>query len=30
MQMELVSYPKGKAYEKDTDRRLWHPAYPEK
>jgi catechol 2,3-dioxygenase-like lactoylglutathione lyase family enzyme len=28
MQCELVSYPGGKAYEKDTDRRLWHPAHP--
>ena len=28
MQLELVSYPKGKAYEKETDRRLWHPAHP--
>lgn len=30
MQMELVSYPKGKGYEKDTDMRLWHPAFPER
>lgn len=30
MQMELVSFPDGKGYEKDTDRRLWHPAFPEK
>lgn len=29
MQLELVSFPKGKGYEKDTDRRLWHPARPE-
>ena len=28
MQFELVSYPQGKGYEKETDRRLWHPAYP--
>lgn len=28
MQLELVSYPQGKAYEKDTPRRLWHPAHP--
>ena len=28
MQLELVSYPKGKAYERDTHRRLWHPARP--
>ncbi len=30
MQLELVSYPDGKAYEKETDRRLWHPARPNK
>lgn len=30
MQFELVSYPGGKGYEKETDRRLWHPAHPEK
>ena len=30
MQLELVSYPQGKAYEKDTDRHLWHPAYPDR
>ena len=28
MQLELVSYPRGKAYERDTNRRLWHPARP--
>jgi len=29
MQLELVSYPEGKAYEKSNgDRRLWHPALP--
>lgn len=28
MQLELVSYPDGKGYEKDTDQRLWHPALP--
>jgi catechol 2,3-dioxygenase-like lactoylglutathione lyase family enzyme len=28
MQFELVSYPNGKGYEKDTDRRLWNPAHP--
>jgi catechol 2,3-dioxygenase-like lactoylglutathione lyase family enzyme len=28
MQFELVSYPQGKGYEKETDRRLWHPAHP--
>ena len=29
MQLELLSFPNGKAYEQDTDRRLWHPAYPQ-
>jgi catechol 2,3-dioxygenase-like lactoylglutathione lyase family enzyme len=29
LQMELVSFPNGKGYEKDTPRRLWHPAHPE-
>ncbi|MCM2252668.1 MAG: VOC family protein [Ramlibacter sp.] len=28
MQLELVSYPRGKAYERDTPRRLWHPGRP--
>ena len=28
MQMELVSYPGGKAYEKDTKGRLWSPLKP--
>lgn len=28
MQLELVSFPHGKGYEKDTERRLWHPARP--
>lgn len=28
MQLELVSFPGGKGYEKETDRRLWHPARP--
>lgn len=28
MQLELVSFPHGKAYERETDRRLWHPAEP--
>ena len=28
MQCELVSFPNGKGYEKDTSRRLWHPATP--
>ncbi len=26
--MELVSSPNGKGYEKNTERRLWHPARP--
>lgn len=26
MQLELVSFPGGKQYEKETSRRLWHPA----
>jgi len=30
MQMELVSFPNGKAYEKTTALRLWHPAFPDK
>jgi catechol 2,3-dioxygenase-like lactoylglutathione lyase family enzyme len=29
MQLELVSFPNGKGYEKETVRRLWHPARPE-
>jgi catechol 2,3-dioxygenase-like lactoylglutathione lyase family enzyme len=28
MQCELVSFPHGEGYEKDTDRRLWHPTHP--
>lgn len=28
MQFELVSYPNGKAYEKDATTLLWHPARP--
>jgi catechol 2,3-dioxygenase-like lactoylglutathione lyase family enzyme len=28
MQFELVSFPNGKGYEKDTTKRLWHPAKP--
>ena len=28
MQMELVSFPQGKAYEKHSAIRLWHPAQP--
>ncbi len=30
MQLELVSYPEGKAYEREFDGRLWHPAYPDR
>ena len=30
MQLELVSYPAGKGYEKETPARLWHPAFPSK
>jgi catechol 2,3-dioxygenase-like lactoylglutathione lyase family enzyme len=29
MQLELVSFSQGKAYEKTTERRLWHPAKPQ-
>jgi len=29
LQCELVSYPRGKGYEKQTKDRLWHPAHPE-
>ncbi|MBL4826861.1 MAG: hypothetical protein JKY66_03975 [Spongiibacteraceae bacterium] len=29
MQLELVSYPKGKQYEHDYELLLWHPAYPD-
>jgi glyoxylase I family protein len=28
MQLEIVSYPNGKAYEADSDLRLWHPREP--
>ena len=28
MQLELVSFPHGKAYEKEYSGRLWHPARP--
>jgi catechol 2,3-dioxygenase-like lactoylglutathione lyase family enzyme len=28
MQLELVSYPNGKAYEESTSSRLWHPGNP--
>jgi len=30
MQFELVSFPDGKGYERDTAARLWHPAHPER
>lgn len=30
MQLELVSYPCGKGYEREASRHLWHPAYPER
>jgi catechol 2,3-dioxygenase-like lactoylglutathione lyase family enzyme len=29
MQLELVSYPNGKNYEKEFSGRLWHPAFPD-
>jgi catechol 2,3-dioxygenase-like lactoylglutathione lyase family enzyme len=29
MQFELVSFPEGKAYEKQAAVRLWHPGHPE-
>lgn len=29
LQMELVSYPAGKAYEAGAAVRLWHPAHPD-
>ena len=28
MQFELVSFPEGKAYERDAETLLWHPAQP--
>jgi catechol 2,3-dioxygenase-like lactoylglutathione lyase family enzyme len=28
MQLELVSYPQGKAYERTAARQMWHPANP--
>jgi glyoxylase I family protein len=28
MQLELVSFPDGKAYEAEADTLLWHPAHP--
>ncbi|HRQ01184.1 MAG TPA: VOC family protein, partial [Terrimesophilobacter sp.] len=30
MQFELVSFPNGKAYEKDAPVLLWHPVQPER
>lgn len=30
LQMELVSYPNGKAYEAGAATRLWHPRHPER
>jgi catechol 2,3-dioxygenase-like lactoylglutathione lyase family enzyme len=30
MQLELVSYPGGKGYERETTARLWRPASPER
>jgi catechol 2,3-dioxygenase-like lactoylglutathione lyase family enzyme len=30
LQLELVSFPDGKAYEKDAESLLWHPAHPAK
>ncbi len=30
MQLEIVSYPKGKAYEKEFKARLWNPTKPAK
>jgi muconolactone delta-isomerase len=30
MQMEMVSYPHGMAYEKDFAGRMWHPSFPNK
>ncbi len=29
LQFELVCFPDGKGYERETDRRLWHPAFPD-
>ena len=29
MQFELVSFPEGKAYEREARTRLWHPAHPQ-
>lgn len=30
LQLELVSFPSGKAYEADASIRLWHPGHPER
>ena len=30
MQMEMVSYPRGMAYEKDFATRMWHPSFPDR
>lgn len=30
LQFELVSFPEGKAYEREAERLLWHPAHPER
>ena len=30
MQFELVSFPAGKDYERDSAARLWHPAHPDR
>jgi len=30
LQLELVSYPRGKAYERETPSRLWDPRHPER
>jgi len=30
LQLELVSFPAGKGYERAMSRRLWHPVYPER
>jgi catechol 2,3-dioxygenase-like lactoylglutathione lyase family enzyme len=30
MQLELVSFPGGKGYERSSVARLWHPAHPER
>lgn len=30
MQLELVSFPSGKAYEATAEVRLWHPAHPDR